>query len=199
MAWFNGLVIGRIGQGVVRDLRHLLYERLQQLGLAYYDKTPSGAIISRVMDDVGAIQVFVTGQTFTILTDLGTTVAIAALLLARDWRLAVVVLAVAPLFALNFRYFMRRIRATNTIIREKMDLLFGNLKAKLDGSIVIKAYAREPEEIVDFAAPTGRCARAEGAGEPVWRGLLEYQRGDRRRGDGRWCFRSGRGKCSRAG
>ena len=81
--WLNGLVIGRIGQGVVRDLRHRLYERLQQVGLAYYDRTPSGAIIARVMDDVGAIQVFVTGQTFTILTDLGTTLAIAALLL---WR-----------------------------------------------------------------------------------------------------------------
>ena len=152
LAWLNNVVVGHIGQGVVRDLRHMLYERLQQLGLAYYDKTPSGAIIARVMDDVGAIQVFVTGQTFSILTDLGTTVAIATLLLARNWRLAAVVMAVAPLFALNFRYFMRRIRATNTVIRDKMDLIFGNLKAKLDGTLVIKAYAREPEEILDFAA-----------------------------------------------
>ncbi len=147
----NGLLIGRIGQGVVRDLRHSLYDRLQRLSLAYYDKTPSGAILSRLMDDVGAIQIFVTSQTFTILTDLGTTVAISALLLARDWRLALVVLCITPLFAVNFRFFMKQIRATSTIIREKMDLLFGNLKAKLDGTIVIKAYAREPEEIADFA------------------------------------------------
>ena len=147
----NGLLIGRIGQGVVRDLRHLLYDRLQRLSLTYYDKTPSGAILSRVMDDVGAIQVFVTSQTFTILTDLGTTVAIFALLLARDWRLALVVLVVSPLFAFNFHYYIKRIRAMSTIIREKMDLLFGNLKAKLDGTIAIKAYGREPEEITDFA------------------------------------------------
>ena len=147
----NGLLIGRIGQGVVRDLRHRLYDRLQRLSLAYYDRTPSGAILSRLMDDVGSIQVFVTSQTFTILTDLGTTVAISALLLARDWRLAMVVLCIAPLFAVNFRYFMKQIRTTSTIIREKMDLIFGNLKAKLDGTMVIKAYAREPEEIADFA------------------------------------------------
>jgi ABC-type multidrug transport system fused ATPase/permease subunit len=151
LALSNGLLIGRIGQGVVRDLRHRLYDRLQRLSLAYYDRTPSGAILSRLMDDVGAIQVFVTSQTFTILTDLGTTVAVSALLLARDWRLAVVVLCIAPLFAVNFRYFMKQIRTTSTIIREKMDLIFGNLKAKLDGTIVIKAYAREPEEIADFA------------------------------------------------
>jgi len=152
LAWWTSLAIGRIGQGVVRDLRHQLYERLQQLGLAYYDRTPSGAIIARMMDDVGAIQVFVTGQTFTIVTDLGTTLAIAGLLLWRDWRLAAVVLVVAPLFALNFRYFLRRIRQTNTVVREKMDLIFGNLKAKLDGTLAIKACAREPAEIAEFAA-----------------------------------------------
>lgn len=47
----------------MRDLRHQLYARLQRLSLAFYDRTPSGAILSRMMDDVGAIQVFVTGQT----------------------------------------------------------------------------------------------------------------------------------------
>ncbi len=141
LSWLNSLVVGRIGQGVVRDLRHRLYERLHQVGLAYYDRTPSGAIIARVMDDVGAIQVFVTGQTFTILTDLGTTVAITGLLLSRDGVLAAVVLLVAPLFALNFRHFMGRIRSTNAVIREKMDRIFGDLKAKLDGAIVIKTCA----------------------------------------------------------
>jgi ABC-type multidrug transport system fused ATPase/permease subunit len=152
IALANGLVIGWIGQGVVRDLRHGLYERLQRLSLAYYDKTPSGAILSRLMDDVGAIQTFVTGQTFTILTDLGTTAVITSLLLTRNWRLALVVLAFAPLYALNFRHFMRKIRDANTLIRTKMDLIFGDLKAKIDGSLVIKTNAREPEEVVDFAA-----------------------------------------------
>jgi ABC-type multidrug transport system fused ATPase/permease subunit len=152
LAWLNSLVIGRIGQGVVRDLRHRLYERLHQVSLAYYDQTPTGVIIARVMDDVGAISVFVTGQTFTILTDLGTTLAITALLLSRDWVLAVVALLVAPLFALNFRHFMGRIRQTNDVVREKMDQIFGGLKAKLDGTIVIKACAREPAEIAEFAA-----------------------------------------------
>jgi subfamily B ATP-binding cassette protein MsbA len=151
LAYANGLVVGRIGQGIVRDLRHAMYDRLQRLSLAYYDRTPSGAILSRLMDDVGAIQIFLTSQTFTILTDLGTTVAITWLLLHRSPRLALVVFAFAPLYALNFRYFMRKIRAANTAIRQKMDRIFGNLKAKLDGTLVIKSHAREPEEVVDFA------------------------------------------------
>jgi subfamily B ATP-binding cassette protein MsbA len=151
----NTFVIGRVGQCVVRDLRHRLYERLQRLSLAYYDRTPTGAIISRMMDDVGALQTFVTGQTVTILTDLGTTVAIAALLLARSGRLALVVLAFVPLYLANFRYFLRRIRATSQVIRTKMDALFGHLKEKIDGALVIKAHAREPAEVADFAAQLG--------------------------------------------
>ena len=192
LAWLNGLVVGRIGQGVVRDLRHRLYERLHQVGLAYYDRTPSGAIIARLMDDVGAISVFVTGQTFTILTDLGTTLAITALLLSRDWVLAVVVLLVAPLFALNFRHFMGRIRGTNTIIREKMDRIFGDLKAKLDGTIVIKACAGAGGDRRVRGA-TGRRARAPGAGGQAGRGVLQPQRADRRRGHGLGVRRGGVG------
>ncbi len=148
----NTLVIGRVGQGLVRDLRHRLYDRLQRLGLSYYDKTPTGAIISRLMDDVGAIQGFVTGQTVTILTDAGTALAIGILLLMRSGHLAAAVLVFVTLHALSFPYFLRKIRATSTVIRTKMDALFGHLKERIDGSLVIRAYAREPAEARDFAA-----------------------------------------------
>jgi ABC-type multidrug transport system fused ATPase/permease subunit len=144
------LVAGRIGQGLVRDLRHQVYERLQRLSLSFYDRTTTGAIISRIMDDVGSIQVFVTGQTLTLLTDLGTTLAVSLLLATRSPRLALVVLAVVPLYGLNFRYFMKRIRSTNRIIRDKMDDLFGHLKEKIDGRLAILAHARETAESAAF-------------------------------------------------
>lgn len=146
----NTLVVGHVGQRLVREMRHQLYERLQELSLSFYDKTPTGAIISRMMDDIGAIQTFITGQTFTILTDLGTTLAISLLLVSRNWRLALMVLLFVPLYGLNFRFFMKQIRATNQVIREKMDILFGHLKEKLDGVMVVKAHAREAAEVSGF-------------------------------------------------
>ena len=180
----TSLVIGRIGQGVVRDLRHRLYERLQQLGLAYYDRTPSGAIIARVMDDVGAIQVFVTGQTFSILTDLGTTLAIAALLLSRDWRLAVVVLVGRPAVRAELPLLHGANPRDQHVIREKMDLIFGNLKAKLDGTLVIKACAgaggdRRVRGATGRRARARVCRRAASA-----RRSRNLERPDRRRGHG---------------
>lgn len=147
----NSLIIGRVGQCVVRDLRHRLYARLQRLGLSYYDRTPTGAIISRLMDDVGAIQAFITGQTITVLTDLGTTLAVSILLVLRSGRLAVVILAFVAFHTLGFPYFLKKIRATSAVIRTKMDALFGHLKEKIDGSLVIRAYAQEPAEVREFA------------------------------------------------
>ena len=152
ISYANTRVVGRVGQGVVRELRHRLYDRLQRLSLSFYDRTPSGSIIARLMDDVSAIQVLVTAQTVQILTDLGTTLAITALLVVRNYRLAVVVLVFLPIYALNFHYFMARIRANSTIVRGKMDLIFGLLKERIDGAIVIKTAAQEPAETAGFAA-----------------------------------------------
>src|SRR5205807_101563 len=56
----NSHVMGPVGLGTVRDLRHRLYVRLQRLGLSYYDKTPAGSILSRLMDDVSAVQGLIT-------------------------------------------------------------------------------------------------------------------------------------------
>ena len=152
VSYANTRLVGRLGQGVVRELRHRLYARIQRLGLTFYDRTPSGSIIARLMDDVSAIQVLVTAQTVQILTDLGTTVAITALLLAKNYRLALVVFAFLPVYAVNFHYFMARIRANSIVVRAKMDLIFGLLKEKIDGSLVIKTSAQEPAEIAEFAA-----------------------------------------------
>src|SRR5207248_9112916 len=84
-------IMGPVGLGVVRDLRHRLYARLQRLDLAYYDRTPTGVIVSRLMDDVGAVQAIVGGPSVAILTDLGTTLAILVLLLCRAPGIALVV------------------------------------------------------------------------------------------------------------
>ena len=146
----NTLVIGRLGQSVVRDLRHCLYEKLQRLDIAYFDRTATGSIISRVMDDVAAIQTLVTTQAVTILTDLGTASVVSTMILCRSAPVALVVAAFVPLYALNIRYFMPRIRANGEVVNSKMDLIFGHLKEKLDGILVVKTHSAESAEISDF-------------------------------------------------
>ena len=109
-------VTGEIGLAVVRDLRHRLYTRLQRMSLAYYDRTPAGAILSRLMDDVTAVQALITTQTLSILTDLGTALVLAAWFLIQSPRLFLVMLAVLPVCVLIFRMFTRPIREGSCLL-----------------------------------------------------------------------------------
>src|SRR5207249_3852587 len=105
------LLMGRVGLAVVRDLRHRLYARLQRLSLSYYDRTPAGSILSRLTDDVSAVQALLTSQTLAVLADAGTAAAVSVLLLVRWPLLFAVVLLCLPPYVLIFRRFTRRIRA----------------------------------------------------------------------------------------
>ncbi len=143
---------GRVGLDVVRELRHRLYARLQRVGLSYYDKTPAGAIISRLMDDVAEVQKLITGQTLTTLTDLGTALVVSGLLLWLSPWLFLVVLAFLPCYVVAYRWFGRRIRTETDAVRARLDTVFGQLKEKFDGVLVVKACAREEAEMIEFAA-----------------------------------------------
>jgi ABC-type multidrug transport system fused ATPase/permease subunit len=144
-------VTGEIGLAVVRDLRHRLYARLQRLSLAYYDRTPAGGIIARMMDDVAAVQALITTQTLSILTDLGTALVLAVWLFLQSPRLLLVVLGTLPLYLVLFRGFGRRLREGSVRIRGHLDGIFGRLKEKLDGMLVVQVHAREEEEMTGFS------------------------------------------------
>jgi subfamily B ATP-binding cassette protein MsbA len=144
--------LGRVGIDVVRDLRHRLYARLQRVGLSFYDRTPAGAILSRLVDDVAAVQNLISGQSLAALVDLGTTAVVSVLLAVRHPRLALVVAVLLPLHAVCLRHFTRRIRAGAARVRVELDTVFGHLKTKFDGMLVVKAHAREEAEMDEFAA-----------------------------------------------
>lgn len=147
--------IGPVGLGVVRDLRHRLYARLQRMDLSYYDATPTGAIVSRLMDDVAAVQSLVTGQTMAILTDAGTAAAILAVLAHRDLGIAALVAMILIVHAVSFRLFSGRIRSGSDAVRRRLDAVFGRLKETLDGAMVVKACAGEEGEVAGFSRRFG--------------------------------------------
>jgi ABC-type multidrug transport system fused ATPase/permease subunit len=141
----------RVGLAAAEGLRRRLYDRLQRVSLSYLDRTPAGALVSRLMDDVAAVQALIGSQALAVLTDLGTALVVSALLLARSPLLFLLALAGLPAYALAFRWFTRRIRGSSEAVRDRLDAVFGRLKAKVDGVLVVKALAREQEEIAESA------------------------------------------------
>ncbi len=151
----NLVLTGDVGLAVVRDLRHRLYARLQSVELAYYDRVPTGAILQRLTEDVNAVQSLIGGQTVTVLTDLGTAVIVLCLLLVQSPRIFFAVVLFVPLSVIALRCLSGRIRAGSAAVRERLDAVFSQLKAKIDGILVVRASAREDAEVVEFADRIG--------------------------------------------
>jgi ABC-type multidrug transport system fused ATPase/permease subunit len=146
----NAWLLGGVALNVVRELRRRLYERLQQMPVAWFDRTPTGAVMSRVMEDVGVVQGLASSQTLVTLIDVSTAVAAAVWLATRSLRVAAVVALIAPVYVLIFRRYTRRIRSGTFDVRGKLDQVFAHLKQKLDGIQVVRATASEAAEVSQF-------------------------------------------------
>src|SRR5205085_10962780 len=73
----NSWLLATVALDVVRSLRRQLYEQLQRMPLAWFDRTPTGAIMSRLMEDVSVVQSLTSGQTLITLLDISTAIAAA--------------------------------------------------------------------------------------------------------------------------
>ncbi len=181
VAMATAWAIGPVGLGVVRDLRHALYARLQRLGLAFYDRTPTGAILSRAD---GRRRRRAVGHHRADAGDPdrprhdGRRSRACCWPATRGWRRRSA-LCCSPTRS-TFRAFARRIRAGSLEVRERLDGVFGQLKERLDGVLVVRAYAREEAEIVEFAGRIGAAHGPAGPRRTARRGVLESERGAQR-------------------
>mgnify|MGYP000852388550 CR=1 FL=1 len=146
------LNISYLGQRIVLDLRYKLFRHLQRLSLSFYDQTQTGTIISKTIDDVDVIQMLISGPAIQAVTGIITITVVSILLFFNDWRLAIVTLAVMPLYILNFKLFIKRIKSCNLRNREKMDEILGDVQEKISGVQVVKAFSMERQEVEYFTS-----------------------------------------------
>ncbi|WP_020667346.1 ABC transporter ATP-binding protein [Amycolatopsis nigrescens] len=93
----------KVGQSVMHDLRSAVYARLQRMSLAFFTRTRTGEIQSRIANDIGNMQATVTSTATSLVSNLTTVLATVAAMLALDWRLTVVSLLLLPVFVLVSR------------------------------------------------------------------------------------------------
>jgi ATP-binding cassette subfamily B protein len=97
--WLSNVV----GQQVMHDLRAKVYRHLQRLSLAFFTRTRTGEIQSRIANDIGGVQTVVTSTATSIVSNVTTVLATVVAMLLLDWRLALFSLALTPLFVLLAR------------------------------------------------------------------------------------------------
>ena len=145
-----------VGQRFIFDLRVGIYAYLQRLSLSFFERTSTGELMSRVTNDINALEHFVThGVAFTLVAGLRL-VGTSALLLALDWRLALVVLIPLPIIAVGLRQFNRRVRPMYRQVRDRLGDINARLQDNLAGIRVIQAFGQEAAELDRFRTTSER-------------------------------------------
>ena len=93
----------RVGEGLIYDLRRALFAKVQRMPIAFFTRTPTGALISRLNNDVIGAQTAVTSTLGSVVSNVVVLVTTLAAMLALEWRLTLLALVVLPLFVIPAR------------------------------------------------------------------------------------------------
>jgi ABC-type multidrug transport system fused ATPase/permease subunit len=141
-----------VGERFLFDLRVRIYHHLQRLSLAFFERTSTGELMSRVSNDVNALEQFITHGVVLSVVDGLRLAGAAAILMALDWRLALVALLPVPFIAFSMRRFNRRTGPIYRLVRDRMGDINSRLQDDLAGMRVIQAFGQEQAELKRFTA-----------------------------------------------
>jgi ATP-binding cassette subfamily B protein len=143
----------RIGEGLIYDLRVALFDKVQRMPIAFFTRTQTGALTSRLNSDVVGAQNAVTSTLGSVVSNVVVLVTTLAAMLALEWRLTLMSLVVLPLFIVPAKRVGNKL---GLIAREQMDLNAQmntqmNERFNVAGAMVVKLFGRREREVDTFA------------------------------------------------
>lgn len=150
LGFFQLYMLEKTGQNVVFDLRNRLFAHLQRLPSAFFDRMPVGRLMTRVTSDVEAINEAFTSGVVLILADLVKLAAIFAILLAMDWRLALVTFSIVPPMLAVSWFFRLRVRDAYREVRGAVAKLNAFLQENVGGMRLVQLFRRERVNLEEF-------------------------------------------------
>jgi ATP-binding cassette subfamily B protein len=165
------LISTTVGQRVMHDLRTAVYGRLQRMSLAFFTRTRTGEVQSRIADDIGGMQATVTSTATSLVSNLTGVVATMVAMVALDWRLTAVSLLLLPLFVWISRRVGRERKAITARRQKQMAVMAATVTESLSVSGILlgrtmgradsltKSFAEESESLVDLEVRSNMAGR----------------------------------------
>ena len=144
------------GQRIMADFRTHLFTHLQSLSLGFFARRRTGELISRLMNDVGALQTALTEVPIDLAKQVVTLVGGLAILFVMNWRLCLLILLLLPAIVLIARFFGRRLKALSTGIQDETARASTILEEVLSGIRIVKSFVREDYERARFGTQVHR-------------------------------------------
>ncbi|MFM8563561.1 MAG: ABC transporter ATP-binding protein [Acidimicrobiia bacterium] len=152
--WFSA----RVGEGLIYDLRVALFDKVQRMPVAFFTRTQTGSLISRLNNDVVGAQSAVTSTLGSVVSNVVVLVMTLAAMLTLEWRLTLLALVVLPVFIAPARRVGQRLQ---DIAREQMGLNAQmntqmNERFNVSGALLVKLFGRHQSEVGAFSSRAGR-------------------------------------------
>ncbi|MGW2029246.1 ABC transporter ATP-binding protein [Streptomyces sp. NPDC001811] len=165
------LISTTVGQRVMHDLRTAVYGRLQRMSLAFFTRTRTGEVQSRIANDIGGMQATVTSTATSLVSNATSVIATIVAMVALDWRLTIVSLLLLPVFVWISRRVgnerkkittqrqkqMAAMAATVTESLSVSGILLGRTMGRSDS--LTASFARESEGLVDLEVRSNMAGR----------------------------------------
>jgi ATP-binding cassette subfamily B multidrug efflux pump len=132
-----------MGQRIMYDLRLEIYQHLQRLGLRFYDRNPVGRLMTRVTTDVDVLNDLFTAGVIAVFGDVFTLLGIMVVMIALDWRLALLAFCVLPLIAWTTEWFRRHARESYRAVRVLVARINAFLQEHLTGMTTVQLFGQE--------------------------------------------------------
>ena len=149
--WGHAYLMSYVGQRIVAHLRQQLYDHLQRLPLSFFDRMPTGLLMSRVTNDVNLVQGAVSNALTGLLKDPLTLVGLLAVMFIREWQLSLISMVVLPFAFFPVVKFGRMLRRISTKSQESMGDISVILHETISGSRIVKAFGMEEYEKERFS------------------------------------------------
>jgi len=151
MTYVQTYLVGWVGQRALADLRIRIFTHLQSLPIGFYESRPAGVLISRMTNDVEALDSLVTDSVVTLVQSGLTLLGTVVILLTLDVRLALITFCVFPLLAGGSLWFRLVSAGAFRRTRETIGAITAHLQETLSGIRVVRSFATEPVHEARFA------------------------------------------------
>jgi ABC-type multidrug transport system fused ATPase/permease subunit len=140
-------LVGWVGQRALQDLRERIYGHLQAMSIGFFTRNRPGVLISRMTNDVQALDTLVTDGVVTLFSSTLTLIGVVAILLALDTSLALITFLTFPLLAIASVVFRITSAGAYRLTREKIANITAYLQETLSGVRVVRSFGQEPRHI----------------------------------------------------
>lgn len=141
-----------VSQKILFDIRKKLFQHLQKLSISFYHRYRTGKLISNVISDVATLQEMISTTMVTVAVNVVLIFLYIVTLFTINWKLSLICLIVTPFHFMNFLHFKKKILNSSEKRREKVSEISGNLAEILNGTKLVKSFAKEKWESKIFTS-----------------------------------------------